>query len=145
MKTIVLLICFLFYFGEIFSQDLEGEWKGYFTENTYTNPGPKTTISIYFRKINDTVFQAFSKTVLKENKAVDSSVCVMRGGFLKKNVLYLEETKAIQSFAADIELCLQIMKLYYNKRKKQLQLSGDWYTDKENCGHGNIYLIKSNK
>ena len=143
MKSIFIPVSFLVCWCKIFSQDLKGEWKGSFTDNL---GGYKTTIIFTFSKINDSTFEAFSKTFIKSNKITDSSICIMRGGFLKKNILYLEETRTIKPFSSnDTGQCMQFMKLFYYKRQKQLALKGDWFTEQNKCGYGSITLTKSYK
>ena len=123
------------------SQSLEGEWKGSFTDNTRGNTY-ETEIIFYFSKVNDTSFEGISRTVVKYNKKEsDTAVCVLRGGFYEKNILYLEETRSIKDFA-NTEGCLQSMKLYYRKKKNYLELKGDWNTNDVTCGSGYIRLTK---
>jgi len=105
--------------------------------------GPNTTIKLYFTKINDSTFQAFSVTYTEDKKNKDSAICVLSGGFSEKNILYLQETKALRSYSGeDSSTCFQLMKLSFYKRKKQLVLTGDWGSKINDCGYGSISLIK---
>jgi len=141
MKGIYVLLVFLLLAGEIFSQDLAGEWKGSFIDDSRKySTEDRYKINFYFTKISDSVFQAFSKTF---NVSHDSAICILEGGFLEKNILYLKETKAIQPYSADgTTTCFQIMKLYYYKRKNKLMLRGEWNTEGKDCGYGSIILTK---
>jgi len=147
MKGLLIAVAFFMIALKAFSQDMEGEWIGSFIDFTSGSATrySKTKISFFFIKINDSTFQSFSKTFIKEKDTIDSSVCVMRGGFSKRNILYLEEINPIQRFSGDTDTstaCLQFMKLYYYSKKNQLKLSGNWYTDENKCGYGDIILTK---
>ncbi|WP_462255161.1 hypothetical protein [Ferruginibacter sp.] len=143
MKIILLLGVFLFLNEIVFGQDLQGEWKGYFTE---LSTAGETAISFTFIKKNDSVFTATSKTFLKPFTYRDTAVSILSGGFLKKNILYLEESKNLKPFSgAGVVTCLQLMKLRYYKTKKELVLHGTWFTETENCGSGRIHLTKKLK
>ena len=141
MKSFFLVICFFFCSTKIFSQDLEGEWKG-----SYSHKEPyrieEVSISFIFSKTSDSTYQAISKTFIKEGKHTDSSVCLLEGFFSKKAGLELKEIKMIKDFDNG-QGCLQTMKFIFYKRKKQLVLSGEWYTQEDKCGYGTIFLTKS--
>lgn len=127
--------------GNLFSQRLEGEWKGLFWDNV----GHKTTIQFSFKKINDSTFEAYSMTFVKNGKKRDTSICILQGGFSNDNNLYLSETQAIKPFSEhDEEFCLQMMKLEYYERKRNMLLTGNWYTENNKCGNGTIRLTKNN-
>jgi len=144
MRVTVLVLCFLFCFEKTFSQDLEGEWVGSFKDDSqqfYVDENYK--VSFYFTKISDSSFEAYSKTIWTYNKTPDSSICILEGGFLEKNILYLKETRAIQPYSVEgTTTCFQLMKLYYYKRKNKLVLRGEWYTEGKDCGYGSISLTK---
>ncbi len=143
MKITLLLGVFLFFYKIVLCQDLQGEWKGYFTD---LSTAGETAISFTFIKKNDSVFTATSKTFLKTFTHTDTAVCIMGGGFLQKNILYLEESKSLKPFSgAGVGTCLQLMKLRYYKTKKALVLHGTWFTETENCGSGRIHLTKKLK
>jgi hypothetical protein len=143
MKIILLVSIFLFLNEVVLSQDLQGEWKGYFTD---VSAAGETAISFIFVKKNDAVFTATSKTFLKKYTHTDTAVCILGGGFLKKDILYLEELKTLKPFSgAGVGSCLQLMKLRYYKTKKELVLHGTWFTETENCGSGRIHLTKKLK
>ncbi|MFM2326832.1 MAG: hypothetical protein RIR31_1034 [Bacteroidota bacterium] len=144
MRVFVLLLCLLFCSSKLFTQELEGEWKGFFIDET---PGfriaGKTEINLVFTKVSDTIFQAFSKTMVLKGKDKDSAVYILQGFFSKHDVLYLEETKVLKTFTNDsTTACKQMMKLYYYRKKKLLELSGNWYTENNECGYGRISLTK---
>jgi hypothetical protein len=142
MRRVIILVLTVFICKfSCIAQLLEGEWKGSFTDSRF-NTGP-IEIIFNFIRINDSTFQAFSKTLLSDGKIKDSAICILTGGFIKKNILYLEESKAIKGFSGEItSTCMQLMKFYYYKRKKQLLLQGEWYTEENSCGYGNIQLSK---
>ncbi|GAB2809247.1 hypothetical protein [Ferruginibacter profundus] len=144
MRRILVLFVFLLFAGKIFSQDLVGEWKGSFTNERYAYyGGGNTIIKLYFSKINDSTFKAFSVTYTDDKKNKDSAICILTGGFSEKNILYLEETQAVKPYSGeDSVTCFQLMKLSYYKRKKQLVLKGDWGSKINDCGYGSISLIK---
>ncbi|MBP6022891.1 hypothetical protein [Ferruginibacter sp.] len=138
-----LIVSFLVCALKVFSQDLEGKWVGSFTDKSLNYGQTKHTINFNFYRLSDSSFEAWSKTFMEFDNHTDSTVCFLRGGFSHKNILYLEETKVIQPLSdKSTELCLQFMKLYYLKRKKQLILIGDWYTEENKCGYGSIELRK---
>ncbi len=146
MKRILFFIAALFFcIINCFSQDIEGEWSGYFTDKSYSYSNSEEIIFIFIKK-NDSTYEGYSKTFLRTNKISDSAICILRGGFAEKNILYLEEVKTIKQFAGgSTETCLQFMKLKFYITKKQFLLRGDWYTEGNTCGFGNIQLSKSNK
>jgi hypothetical protein len=116
MKIILLSGVFLFFNEIVFGQNLQGEWKGYFTE---LSTAGQTVISFIFVKKNDSVFTAISTTFLKIFTHRDTEVSILSGGFLKKNILYLEESKNLKPFSgAGVVRYLQLMKLCYYKTKK---------------------------
>jgi hypothetical protein len=138
-----LIVLFLIGALKVFSQDLEGDWKGNFIDESFQYDQKKYSINFSFYRLNDSTFEARSKTFMEFGNHTDSTVCFLRGGFSHKNILYLEETKVIQSLSdKSTELCLQFMKLYYSKRKTHLILKGDWYTEENKCGYGSIELRK---
>lgn len=141
IRVTCLFIGVLLCSGKLFSQDLEGEWKGVFWDNV----GHKTTIQFSFKKLNDSAFEAYSKTFVKNGRKKDTSVCLLQGGFSKDNNLYLTEVRAIKPFSQhDEEFCLQMMKLEYYKRKRNMLLTGNWYTENNKCGNGPVRLTKNN-
>lgn len=139
MRRIALFVVMFMFSADCVSQPLEGEWKGYFTIGGIEFT--KTEIFINFHKINDTTFEAYTKTVMKN----DTAICILTGGFLKKNILYLEETRTLKDFAgAKGPPCLQMFKLYYRQKKGNLILDGNWVSRNEKCGGGGtIRLIKN--
>lgn len=142
MKKTV-LFCVLFLISIIgSSQSLEGEWKGYFTEDNFGDI-VITEIVFQFSKLNDTTFEGISTTIYKgsKKKKHDTSICILRGFFYEENVLLLEETRTLKNFRNSVG-CLQLMKLYYRVKKEYIELEGDWYTEDKNCGSGRIRLTK---
>ncbi len=134
----VLLFCGI----NCFSQDIEGEWRGYFTDKSYSYSNSEEIVFVFIKK-NDSTYEGYSKIFLRTNKVSDSALCVLRGGFTEKNILYLEEVKPIKQFVVDnTQICLQFMKLKFYTTKKQFLLRGDWYTEGNTCGFGNIQLSK---
>ncbi|MGC4103868.1 hypothetical protein [Ferruginibacter sp.] len=146
IKKLVLVICLFIACEKVFCQELEGEWKGSFTKSEVGSAfvmGGQTEISLLFFKLSDTLFQAFSKTVVKHGKDIDSSICILTGSFTASNVLTLKEIKSVRKFAGDTgDDCFQTMELTYNKGKRSLSLEGFWDTDEDRCGHGRIQLTK---
>jgi len=144
MRIILVLFFFLIWSGKLFSQDLAGEWRGTFTDDRdFFYTGISTEIRLYFSKVNDSTYQAFSVSYLKDKKIKDSAICILIGVFLEKDILFLEETRAIKYFhGEDSNTCLQSMKLNFYKRKKKLFLTGNWYSKIDDCGYGPISLIK---
>lgn len=135
-RTAVLIALVLFSFS-CFSQLLEGEWKGYFTMGGVEFT--KTEILISFYKIDDTSFEGFAKTIIKN----DTAISILTGGFLKKNILYIEESRIIKDFPwGKGSPCLQMFKLYYRQKKQKIMLDGNWVSRRENCGSGTITLTK---
>ena len=147
MKVSILFFILFFSSQACFAQSLEGEWKGYFTQKQVTSRDDlsEMEIIIQFHKINDTTFEGISKSIIKINKKeFDTAICILSGGFYEMNILYLEETRAIKKFAGEnSDGCLQLMKLYYRKKKNHLELNGDWYGNEDNCGSGVIRLTKN--
>ncbi len=142
MKVKLFALVLLMMNSTAFSQSLEGEWNGYFTSNPYGN---KTKIILFFSKINDSTFKGISTTIVISNNQPDTAICVLEGGFLKKNILYLEEKRSLKDFnESDPGPCFQLMKLYYFKRKKKYELHGEWFSEGKDCdGNGSIFLTKS--
>ncbi len=121
------------------AQSLEGEWTGSFKVNTAINTGD-TKIKLIFVKFNDSVYQAFSTTYLSNT---DSVVCILKGGFIRKKELVLEEFKTIKpSGNSGTEVCLQTMQLVYSENKKRFALRGHWVTEDNKCGSGEISVYK---
>ena len=115
---------------------MEGEWKGYFTEKI-EEVVYRTEIMFHFSKVDDTTFKAVSTTFFKVKKNhYDTAVFILTGSFYEKNILLLEEVRAIKDFSSG-KGCLQIMKLYYKKGKKHYLLEGEWFINDPTCGDGN--------
>ena len=140
MKSLILLLTLFNIKG--LAQSMEGEWNGYFRNDIDRTD---TKYTLIFSKINDSTYRVESWTYKEFNKnKYDTAICILQGGFSNENILYLEETKAIKSFSSDGETaCLQLMKLFYKKRKKFYVLDGDWFTNDNKCGNGSVHLTKS--
>ena len=126
----------------IYAQSIEGEWKGYYRN---TNDQIDIEYTLFFSRINDSTFRAESRTIMETGKAgLDTAFCILQGGFLTDKIMYLEETRAIKDFnTGHTDGCLQLMKLFYSKKKKGYTLDGTWYTNDNKCGNGIIHLTKS--
>lgn len=146
MKRILVLFVFLLFSGEIFSQDLEGEWKGYFRIYTY-KPNEKFFISLFIVKLNDSTYHGKSTTI-RGIKIQDTAICSIEINLQKGNITIIEEKEIIKSYRFSAEdsalaflkrpICLQKMKLKY----KNKELRGNWTSDDEACGNGPIILFK---
>lgn len=66
--------------GKVHTQNLEGEWEGYFTQTLNRN---KTYIKISFIKKEDSIYNAYSTTGMKREGITDTVVCLPEGSFLK--------------------------------------------------------------
>lgn len=142
MIKFYLFLLFTFPCVAAFPQMLEGEWKGSFTDSRSYLAG--ADISLVFKKVNDTVYEAKSVTTFNySERPTDTSICLLRGFLRSKDLFYLEETKVIkQTLPGTGPACLQLMKLWYQKRKKKLVLKGNWYTEDNKCGSGQMLLTK---
>lgn len=64
--------------GKVHTQNLEGEWEGYFTQTLNRN---KTYIKISFIKKEDSIYNAYSTTAIKREGITDTVVCLPEGSF----------------------------------------------------------------
>jgi hypothetical protein len=127
------------------TQNIQGVWVGSFT--TVSNSYSETTkLKLVFEKLSDSTFKAFSITYFENTKKADSVLCILQGGFVKKDLLYLREIQELKNssnFRGE-NICMQLMKLFFTEKKKESMLKGTWYTEKNKCGSGTIQLTKQN-
>ncbi len=117
-------------------QQLQGGWSGYYLEGNVSFL--KIEFYITINKISDTAIEGYSTTIIKN----DTSVCILKGGFLKKKKIYLEETSIIKNFDKIKNPCLQRFELFYRENKKDITLNGGYTT--KTCGMGGtVFLIKT--
>jgi hypothetical protein len=116
-------------------QQLEGEWRGYYLVDNVSFR--KTEIFITIDKINNITIEGYSTTIIKN----DTSISILKGGFLRKKKIYLEETGFTRNFSDKIEnVCLQKFELFYRENKKGITLNGNFTT--KTCGSGTVFLTK---
>lgn len=142
---LVLFVSLLFA-EKIFSQDFEGEWKGYFKDYTHQYNEP-IFITISIIKLTDSTYHGRSTTI-RAKKIPDTAICTIEATLEKGNIIIIKEKEIIRSYKLTGEdsaleflkqpICLQRMKLKYKNKK----LKGSWYSDDEACGNGPIILSK---
>lgn len=136
MKIGVCIICFIMIGSGSNGQQLEGGWSGYFLAGNISFL--KTELYVTINKITDTTIEGYSTTIIKN----DTSVCNLKGGFLRKKKIYLEETGVIKNFDKIKNACLQRFVLFYRENNKGITLHGDYTTN--TCGMGGtVFLTKT--
>jgi hypothetical protein len=137
MKIAVCIICLIMIGLGSNGQQLDGEWNGHFL---FLNVSfTKTEIYFTISKISDTNIEGTCTTIVKN----DTSVCFLKGRFLRKKKLFLEETGFIRGYTDTLRTknsCLQQFTLFYRENKKGITLHGDYTT--KTCGGGTVYLTK---
>jgi hypothetical protein len=94
MKPVIILALFIFTSLSCFSQQLEGEWKGSFTNN---NSDTKYPIALYFNLTKDSTYNIFSYSKGADYPGQDILVvCQVSYKIISNDSIYLEETKILK-------------------------------------------------
>lgn len=138
----IVLLGLLLVFGEMKakSQDLSGEWKGWYHEQTI-NGTEKIKMYLTLFRLTDSTFKGFSYTLLPENKK-DTILCEISGTIRAKNKVILNEVFSLNKNMKD-SCMLQKMVLNLQIGRKMI-LKGVWGLSKECFGDGGAVMFKKN-
>ncbi len=137
MKMALCITCFIMVGLAGSGQQLEGGWSGYYLAGNVSFL--KTELYVTINKINDTHIEGTCTKIVKN----DTSVCFLKGRFLRNKKLFLEETGFIRNYADTVRSknsCFQQFTLFYRENKKGITLHGDFTT--KTCGDGTVFLTK---
>jgi hypothetical protein len=114
---------------QAYSQLLQGEWEGNFTEN-----GTVWPIYLDFKLNADSSYTVYSYSKSKTVNGTDSVVtCLVYYKFLSQDSLYLEEIEVIEPIKYPTVSCFQKMILQIKPRKKFIELVGQWESTTTIC------------
>ena len=150
MKLLVILLSFILFSYNCFSQSLEGEWKGTFTY-AYINPKipyytfqtDQTPIKITFVLNADSSYSVYSYSSGPSSRGHDTTyVCAVFFKKISSDSIYLEEMRIIKPENVPF-ICGQKMYLKFENLKRRLTLEGIWKTNQNTCDDsGEIRLSK---
>ncbi|UKN01066.1 OmpA family protein [Paracrocinitomix mangrovi] len=145
MKNILLLFG-LFTFGNLFGQNITGNWQGIMThpKDTGTFFTDNFAFWLNIEQEGDTIIGQ-SRTEMGNSK----NFCVMnfKGAFQNGHMTIIE-TSWEESYMQDnvyIHWCLKRVSLIYTFEDSTETLRGLWTSTEEGCGPGEIYLHRSIK
>ena len=138
-------LCFCIFISfACFSQDLTGEWQGYFTSDLrYDVTSQKTSIALTINLNQDGTYSIFSFTRLKTSNGKDTTI-VCKVSYKKngKRSIILQEQKYNEHDTDDNTF--QKMYLKIKERKGLPELHGRWETANGNSsGKGDIFFTKN--
>ena len=141
MKIMSILLCFSMTNFSSFSQNISGTWKGNFINYTLSSGNIReTSIYLILDHKNDSL-TGHSLTIFKQNKILDTAVCVIAGR-VRKNKVNISETSLVNIKFKDVAPCLQTMELRIGTGKNSSRMSGEWVGDRSLCGEGGIEFKK---
>lgn len=144
IKPIILFAYGIFFSSLIFSQSLEGEWKGSFFTNTefVSMRAIASPIKLYFKPYDDSLYNVYSYSRGFDARDRDTIiVCKVNYRFIGKDSLYLEEVEILKPKKAK-PTCFQKMYLKLSKEGEILILSGTWKSDDKICSSDGTISFK---
>ena len=143
MKTIFAFFFLLFIGTYIHAQELAGEWRGYFTYESFSNSTPalQSNISLSISINSDGSYKIFSYSNIKNNYGQDSIItCRVIYKKTGKNSFQLKEES--DDSAMDRRM-LQVMSLRLVHKKNRLLLKGEWKSSNaQDISHGFMHFEK---
>lgn len=142
MKKFSIAILLILFCIPVFSQTLEGEWIGFYKEQSFKN---EYSIKLHFTLNADSSYTIYSTSNGKDQNGLNTVfLCEVICKHIDVKSLVLEETKVITPFNA-APSCPQTMYLKIKKRKKVMMLEGTWNSDAKECAlSGEISFSKKN-
>ncbi len=128
-SLIIYFLCFFISFSA-FSQDLTGEWKGYYTYDEILKIPEKVSIGLSIKRNSDKSYTIFSYTKFHKNGKDTIEMCKVLYKKIGKQTIQLEERKY-----KDDEIdnsVFQKMFLRFRERDGVKELYGTW----EDAGGG---------
>ena len=146
MKSILFIITYCFVTVNVFSQSLEGVWKGSFTaylpmtktvNNYYEN-----NLKIEFLLNKDSTYSIYSYAGEPYTRGgFTDYVCDMSYLMIDENNIFLKEIGIVKT--PNKITCLKSMNLKISQRKKNITMEGVWQTDSNDCDNrGEIRLSR---
>lgn len=146
MKKIILGVVFYFISAAVFSQKINGQWRGYFNSNgDIVLNGSSNTEYILEIEIDGTKVTGFSYSYFEGRKYY--VICKLDGTYYPASgSLKVIETERVKgNTRPDFQDCFQIHYLTYKKEGKLEELDGRWVTRPNqpgNCGDGLTTLTR---
>ncbi|MBL0355465.1 MAG: hypothetical protein IPP72_00595 [Chitinophagaceae bacterium] len=146
MKKIILTAIFYFTAISIFSQKINGQWRGYFdSKGDIVQSNYDNTEYVLELEINGTVVTGFSYSYFQGRKYY--VICNLKGTYYpnSKSIKVIEMGKVKGNTPPDFQDCFQIHYLTYEKEGKLEKLVGRWVTapgQTSSCGDGTTTLTR---
>lgn len=134
MKFLSVLVVGFLFFNQSFSQSLEGEWKGSFTDTSFSEL--TTTFALYFTPKKDGSYKVHTYTRVKEPDGISLIVvCEATCTIINADSIVLEEIKQVRPRSSRTELLQRIYLAIRVKDNKRI-MEGWWEgaTDKKYGG-----------
>jgi len=146
MKKIILITLFYFSAISVFSQKINGQWRGYFnSKGDIVTYGAENTEYVLEIEIDGSKVSGFSYSYFQGRKYY--VICKLDGVYYPKSKsIKVTETERIKgNTPPDFQDCLQVHYLTYEKEGKLEKLAGRWVTapdQRSGCGDGNTTLTR---
>lgn len=140
MKFFSVLVVGILLLNQSFSQSLEGEWKGSFTDTTITER--TTTFALYFTPKKDGLYKVHTYTRVKEPDGTSLIiVCEASCTIISADSIVLEEIKQVRPRSSRTELLQRIYLTIRVKNNKRI-MEGRWEGVNDKKYGGTMLLTK---
>lgn len=146
MKKIILTAIFYFTATCVFSQKINGQWRGYFdSKGDIVQSNYDNTEYVLELEINGTEVTGFSYSYFQGRKYY--VICNLKGTYYpnSKSIKVMELGKIKGNTPPDFQDCFQVHYLTYEKEGKVEKLVGRWITapgQTSSCGDGTTTLTR---
>ena len=146
MKKLVLSIILFFAATAVFSQKINGQWRGYFNnEGNIVADGIGNTEYVLEIEVNGTRVSGFSYSYFEGRRYY--VICKLEGTYYptSKSIKVIETERVKGNTRPDFQDCFQIHYLTYKKEGSLEELEGRWVTrpnQQSNCGDGSTTLTR---
>src|SRR5665213_692 len=150
MKIIYSLILFLLISSGLVAQDFNGQWRGSFSETSYSFAGFGGNNIDYVLELqtSGSSISGYSYTYFYEGKKKYYTICKLIGTINRSNneIIVTEIERVKYNTPPDFQNCFQIHKLVYFKDSNELEsLKGSWMpapNQTGDCGYGTTFLSR---
>jgi hypothetical protein len=145
--TLLLITCFHFF---SIAQNINGQWKGSFVDNTTAFIGLTSDRLDYVLELesNGAIVTGYSYTYFNEGNKRYYTICKLKGTFNKetKDVIVTEIERTKYNTPEKYQNCFQTHRLkYYKQGEDSEMLAGSWIPAPDqtgNCGYGRTSLMR---
>ncbi len=146
MKKVILFVLFYLAAFAVFSQKINGQWRGYFNSNGDIVQGMGDNTEFVLEvEVNGTRVSGFSYSYFQGRTYY--VICKLEGTYYPKTKgIKVTETERVKgNTPPDFQDCLQVHYLTYEKNGTEEKLAGRWITapgQRSGCGEGNTTLTR---